>query len=77
MILVFGYYNYYPCGGINDLLFQGKTMEEFEHALETDKELSERLSSLDNVELYDTETEDVYSVKFVEETKIKTTKFKD
>lgn len=77
MILVFGYYNYYPRGGINDLLFQGKTMEEFKYALETDKELSERLSNLDNVELYDTETEDVYSVELVEETKIKTTKFKD
>lgn len=76
MILVFGFDNYYPCGGISDLVFQGKTIEEFEHALETDRELSKRLSSLDNVELYDTETEDTYSVEFVEETKIKITKFK-
>lgn len=76
MILVFGFDNYHPCGGISDLVFQGKTIEEFEHALETDKGLSKRLSSLDNAELYDTETEDTYSVEFVEETKIKTTKFK-
>lgn len=77
MILVFGFNDYYPGGGINDLVFQGKTIEEFEHALETDNELSKRLSNLDNVEIYDTETEYTYSVEFVEETKIKTTKFKD
>lgn len=77
MILVFGFDDYYPGGGISDLVFQGKTVEEFEHALETDNELSKRLSNLDNVEIYDTETEDTYSVEFVAETKIKTTKFED
>lgn len=77
MILVFGFDTYYPGGGINDLVFQGKTIEEFEHTLETDNELSKRLSNWDNVEIYDTETEDIYSVEFVEKTKIKITKFED
>ena len=76
MILVFGFDNYYPCGGINDLVFQGKTIEEFEGALETDNKLSKLVHFLDIVEIYDTETKDAYSVEFVEETKIKTIKLK-
>jgi hypothetical protein len=75
MILVFGYDNYYPCGGVNDLRWKGKTIEEFEKVLETDMVLSKELRNVDNVEIYDTETEDIYSLEF-EETKIKTTKFK-
>lgn len=75
MILVFGFDNYYPCGGANDLKWKGKTIEEFKKVLETDMVLSKELKNVDIVEIYDTETEDMYSLEF-EETKIKTTKFK-
>lgn len=75
MILVFGYDQYYPCGGINDLRWKGNTIKEFENVLEANKELSKELRNVDNVEIYDTETEDIYSLEF-EETKTKIQKFK-
>lgn len=62
MFLLFAYDQYYPCGGINDIISQTDTMEEMVEEIKNDKELKKRLDSCDHVELYNVVEQRIYKL---------------
>lgn len=68
MILVFGYNNYYPGGGVNDLLWCGEEIQNFIDDINTDEELVKEIKSYDYVDLINTNNmKEVHSVKLGED----------
>lgn len=61
MFLMFGFNEYYPGGGINDLLCQAENLEELNKIMETSKDIKNQLKNNDFIEIYNTETKELFS----------------
>lgn len=53
MFLLFGYDNYYPNGGANDLIGKGETLEDLIKLIETEPLIKGMVETLDVTEAYD------------------------
>ena len=62
MFQLFGYDDYYPGGGINDIVGQTDTMEEMVEKIKNDEVFKKRIDTCDHVELYDVVEQKLYKL---------------
>ena len=74
MIIVFSYDQYYPCGGSNDIRWQGDTIDSLEEELKVNSNLVYELKNNDIVEIYNTDTKETIDIEDIKELNIYLTK---
>lgn len=70
MIILFGYEQYYPCGGSHDMYWHGNTIDDLEEELKVNSDLVNGLKNKDIIELYNTDTKETTAIEDIEKLNI-------